>query len=212
MTDSMTSRMRALASSLSGHSPSLCLSRGDELDVDQLHRALVLRRPEAAVAEQRRAGMRLGELEGALALPTGLVRRGARLVRRAPDHRSGGTCARDRAGLIAGARPNRLYAGQGWRFAAAGGAWGQPSLSSARRTLKQSYVRHGRYLRDVAPCPAHRDDEAQRVELGLVGSTQRRAAHLVRRLHMRLHGIEVADRGVGVILVGLQGFHHGRAR
>jgi hypothetical protein len=42
MTDSMTSRMRALASSLSGRSPSWCLSGGDELDVDQLHRALVL--------------------------------------------------------------------------------------------------------------------------------------------------------------------------
>jgi hypothetical protein len=36
-----------------------------------------------------------------------------------------------------------------------------------------------------------------------VGSTQRGAAHLVRRLHMRLHGIEVADRGVGVIFVEL---------
>jgi hypothetical protein len=70
----------------------------------------------------------------------------------------------------------------------------------------------GRYPRDVAPCQRHRDEEAQGVELGLVGSTQRRAAHLVRRLHMRLHGIEVADRGVGVIFVGLQGFHHGRAR
>ena len=70
----------------------------------------------------------------------------------------------------------------------------------------------GRYLRDVAPVQVIESDEAQGVELGLAGSTQRRAAHLVRRLHMRLHGIEVADRGVGVIFVGLQGFHHGRAR
>ena len=62
------------------------------------------------------------------------------------------------------------------------------------------------------PGPRHRDDAAHGVGLGLVGSTHRRAAHLVRRLHVRLHGIEVADRGVGVIFVGLQGFHHGRAR
>jgi hypothetical protein len=64
------------------------------------------------------------------------------------------------------------------------------------------------------PCPRQRDDEAEGVELGLVlvGATHRRAAHLVRRLHIRLQGIEVADRGVGVILVGLQCFHHGRAR
>ena len=82
----------------------------------------------------------------------------------------------------------------------------QGALSSS-----SSLATMGQYLRDVAPFPGHRDDEAQGVELGL-GSTQRGAAHLVRRLHMRLHGIEVADRGVGVIFVGLQGFHHGRAR
>jgi hypothetical protein len=70
----------------------------------------------------------------------------------------------------------------------------------------------GRYLSDVAPVQVIETMKGQGVELGLVCSTQRCAAHLVRRLHMRLHGIEVADRGVGVILVGLQGLHHGRAR
>jgi hypothetical protein len=80
---------------------------------------------------------------------------------------------------------------------------------SARPSLPGDY---GPIPTGRGPCPGHRDDEAQGVELGLVGSTQRCAAHLVRRLHMRLHGIEVADRGVGVILVGLQGLHHGRAR
>ena len=80
---------------------------------------------------------------------------------------------------------------------------------SARPSLPGDY---GPIPTGRGPCPGHRDDEAQGVELGLVGSTQRCAAHLVRRLHMRLHGIEVADRGVGVIFVGLQGFHHGRAR
>ena len=83
----------------------------------------------------------------------------------------------------------------------------QGALSSS-----SSLATRGRYPRDVAPFPGHRDDEAQGVELGLVGSTQRRAAHLLRRLHVRLHGIEVADGGVGVIFVGLQGLHYGRAR
>ena len=88
---------------------------------------------------------------------------------------------------------------------------GTPMNVLRDRRGRASLATMGRYLR-AWPLSTSLRHEARGVELGLVGSTHRRAAHLVRRLHMRLHGIEVADRGVGVIFVGLQGFHHGRAR
>src|SRR5918997_5932315 len=78
------------------------------------------------------------------------------------------------------------------------------SARARRRSMSKPPPGAGARVGQVGAVRAGADGAVEMlVELGLVGSRQRGAAHLVRRLHMRLHGIELADRGVGVIFVGL---------
>ena len=64
--------MRALAISLAGRWLSLCLAGGDQLDVDQSHRAGVFAAPEPAIGKHGAAGVRGRELKDSVAFFSGL--------------------------------------------------------------------------------------------------------------------------------------------